>query len=83
MKRTRIDSNARTPGPAQPACPTSELPALARMERRVAQGYSPNVIEMMSILEEVVRFSTEADMNSGTGSAEQHFMSGNKCPFCD
>ena len=83
MKRTRIDSKSLSPDPAQPGCPMSGCPEVVRMLARIDQGYTPNVIEMMSILSEVVAFSTEGDINPPRHSDGYRFMSQKKCRFCD
>lgn len=83
MKRTRIDSKSLNPGPALADRLMSGCPEVIRMLARIDQGYTPNVIEMMSILSEVVAISTEGDINPGTSSEVLEFMSQKKCRFCD
>ncbi len=83
MKRTRIDSTDRNPGPALPDRLMSGCPEVVRMLARIDQGYTPNVIEMMSILSEVVVFSTEDDINTSSRVMVPEFMSQKKCRFCD
>lgn len=83
MKRTRIDSKSLNPDSARLDQLMSCCPEVVHMLARIDQGYTPNVVEMMSILSEVVAFSTEDDINTRQPSAEPCFMSQKKCRFCD
>lgn len=61
----------------------SEQPeALSALFEKLSAGQTPDFLEMMSAISDLVAFSTDTDSISEDLSAEQQKRSGKKCRFC-
>ena len=73
---------ARTPSDATLDTLKSRLPQMSALFRDLDAGYTPNFLDMMKALSEMVAFYTECDQIAEADAPLGERMSQNKCRFC-
>lgn len=58
------------------------MPEVGRLLDALDAGSTPNFLDIMAALSELVAFYTEGDLNQGCESTTFSEMSGKRCRFC-
>ena len=60
----------------------SQMPELSRLFANLDAGYTPNILDMIAAISEMVAFYTNHDQFGADGQTLDEIMSINKCRFC-
>lgn len=81
-KTHRSPLSAKSRACPAPSTLAEQMPALDAVFVGLAHGETPDVLQMMTAISEMVAFHTKCDSNSECNEIEQILMSQNKCRFC-
>lgn len=81
-KQCQAVQAGRTPSDEYLTTLGERMPEMTRLFTALGAGITPNFLDIMAAISEMVAFHIDCDLFSDDHSSRPEEMSGNKCPFC-